>query len=97
MDRLPDIPCIRVDVTAHNFNAWQAKLETANQTEHFQQQINRDATSLLNRLTECARVACEHCLNNTTGEQLDKATANSLLVLAAFAGDMASILDRTDE
>ena len=97
LDRLADIPCKKVDVTAYQFEAWMGKVEAANQTEHFQQMINQGAAALLNRLTECARVTCDHCLNNTPGNQLDHASVNSLLVLAAFAGDMAGILGRTED
>jgi len=97
LDRLADIACNKVDVTAYQFEAWAARVEAANQTEHFQQMINQGANTLLARLTECAKVACDHCLNNTPGSQLDHASVNSLLVLAAFAGDMASILDRMDD
>jgi hypothetical protein len=97
MDRLADIPCNRVDVTAYYFNAWLGKVEAAGQTSHFQQQINRDAAALLDRLTECVKVTCDTCLKNAPGNKLDKASVNTLLVLAAFAGDMARILDRMDE
>jgi hypothetical protein len=97
MDRLADIPCNRVDVTAYYFNAWVAKVEAAGQTSHFQQQINRDAAALLDRLTECVKVTCDTCLKNAPGNKLDNASVNTLLVLAAFAGDMARILDRMDE
>jgi hypothetical protein len=97
MDRLSDIPCNRVDVTAYYFNAWRGKVEAAGQTSHFQQQINRDAAALLDRLTECVKVACDTCVNNKPGNTLEKGAVNTLLVLAAFAGDMARVLDRMDE
>ena len=40
---------------------------------------------------------CKSCLNNTSGNALDLASTNHLLVLAAFAGDNASLLDDTDQ
>jgi hypothetical protein len=97
LDRLPDLSCDKVASAAYNLNAWKAMVETANQTANFEQQINQDATTLLNRLTKCAKVTCANCLNNTTGKKLDKAAVNKLLVLASFAGDMATILGRMDE
>jgi hypothetical protein len=86
-----------VDVAAYQFSAWQAKVQMTNQGDFYQAQIAQDATGLLSRLTECARVTCESCLNNTSGTALDSASINHLLVLAAFAGDNASLLDNTDE
>lgn len=97
LDRLPGIACNRVDVVAYQFNGWRAKVDAANQTELFQKQINQDARTLLNRLTECAKVTCESCLNNQPGNKLEKASADTLAVLAAFAGDMASVLDEMDQ
>jgi hypothetical protein len=97
LDRLPDIPCEKVGSVAWNFNDWKAKVDTAQESAFFEQKINQDATTLLNRLTKCAKIKCDACLNNTPGKKLDKATANSLIILAAFAGDMAGILGRMDE
>ncbi len=97
MDRLSDIPCNRVDVTAYNFNAWRAKVETARETSTFENQINRDASALLTRLTKCVKASCDACMNNKPGNTLEKGSVNSLLVLAAFAGDMAGILGKMDE
>jgi hypothetical protein len=97
MSNLANVPCNRVDVAAYQFNAWQAKVQMTNQGDFYQEQITKDATNLLTRLTECARVACDSCLNNTSGTKLDSASINHLLVLAAFAGDTASLLGNTDE
>lgn len=97
LSNLADVPCNRVDVAAYQFNAWQAKVQMTNQGDFYQTQIQKDATSLLARLTECARITCDSCVNNTSGNALDSASANHLLVLAAFAGDMASLLGNTDE
>jgi hypothetical protein len=97
LDRLPGIACNRVDVVAYNFNAWRAKVDAANQTELFQKQINQDATTLLSRLTDCAKVTCESCLGNQPGNKLDKAAADTLTVLAAFASDMAGVMDDMDQ
>ncbi len=97
MDRLAEIPCNRVDVTAYYFNAWLGKVEAAGQSSHFDQQIKKSAEALLDRLTECVKVTCDTCLTNAPGNKLDKGSVNTLLVLAAFAGDMARILDRMDE
>jgi hypothetical protein len=97
LSNLADVPCNRVDVAAYQFNAWQAKVDMTSQTDFYQEQITKDATNLLTRLTECARVACDSCINNTSGAKLDSASINHLLVLAAFAGDMASLLGNTDE
>lgn len=94
---LADVPCNRVDMAAYQFNAWQAKVQSTNQADFYQTQITKDATGLLARLTECARITCDNCINNTSGNPLDSASANHLLVLAAFAGDMASLLGNTDE
>ena len=84
-------------MAAYQFSAWQAKVQMTNQGDFYQAQIAQDATGLLSRLTECARVTCESCLNNTSGNALDLASTNHLLVLAGFAGDNASLLDNTDE
>jgi hypothetical protein len=97
LDNLADIPCNKVDVAAYQFEAWMGKVSTTNQTDHYQDRINQDAASLLARLTACAKVTCESCVNNTTGSPLDKAKVNSLFVLAAFAGDMASILGDSEQ
>jgi hypothetical protein len=94
---LANVQCNRVDAAAYQFNVWQAKVLATNQSDFYQAQITNDATSLLARLTECAKVTCMSCLNNTSGNKLDSASINHLLVLAAFAGDMASVLDNTDE
>jgi hypothetical protein len=94
---LANVQCNRVDVAAYQFNAWQAKVVATNQSDFYQEQITKDATSLLARLTECAKTTCMSCLNNTSGGALDSASINHLLVLAAFAGDMASVLNNTDE
>ena len=94
---LANVACNQVDVAAYQFNAWQGKVTMANQTDFYQAQITTDATGLLAKLTECAKVTCESCVNNTSGSALDSASINHLLVLAAFAGDMASVLGNTDE
>ncbi len=94
---LANVPCNQVDVAAYQFNAWQAKVQMTNQGDFYQGQITQDGTNLLARLTACARVACDSCVNNTSGKALDNASANQLLVLAAFAGDIASLLGNTDE
>ena len=97
LSNLANVPCNQVDVAAYQFNAWQAKVQMTNQGDFYQTQIQKDASSLLARLTECARITCDSCLNNTSGNALDSASANHLLVLAAFAGDLASLLGNTDE
>jgi hypothetical protein len=97
LDNLADIPCNKVDVAAYQFEAWMSKVSTANQTDHYQSRINQDAASLLARLTACARVTCESCVNNTTGAKLNQAAVNTLFVQAAFAGDMASILGDSEQ
>ncbi|MHC1740371.1 MAG: hypothetical protein AB9897_04595 [Anaerolineaceae bacterium] len=97
MSDLSNVKCNRVDVAAYQFNAWQAKVQATNQGDFYQEQITKDATSLLARLTECAQTTCMSCLNNTSGSALDSASINHLLVLSAFAGDMASLLDNTEE
>jgi len=97
LSNLSKVPCNQVDVAAYQFNAWQAKVQMTNQGDFYQAQITKDATGLLARLTACARVTCDSCLNNTSGNALDSASANHLLVLAAFAGDLASLLGNTDE
>jgi hypothetical protein len=97
LSNLADVPCNRVDVATYQFNAWQDKVVNAEMSDFYQAQITRDATSLLARLTECAKVTCDTCINNQPGSKLDGASVNHLLVLAAFAGDMASLLGRLDE
>jgi hypothetical protein len=97
LSNLANVPCNQVDVAAYQFNAWQAKVQLTNQVDFFQAQITNDGNNLLARLTACAKVACDSCVNNTSGKPLDHASANHLLVLAAFAGDMASLLGNTDE
>ncbi len=82
---------------AYTFNDWRAKVDTAKESAFFEQKINQDATTMLNRLTKCIKADCETCVNNTPGKKLSKATANSIVILAAFAGDMAGILGRMDE
>jgi hypothetical protein len=94
---LANVQCNRVDVAAYQFATWQGKVEATNQSDFYQAQITADANNLLARLTECAKVTCMSCLNNTSGNVLDNASINHLLVLSAFAGDMASLLDKKDE
>jgi len=94
---LAKVPCNQVDVAAYQFNAWQAKVQMTNQADFYQAQVTKDANALLARLTACAKVACDTCLNSTSGNAPDVASVNHLLVLAAFAGDMASLLGNTDE
>jgi hypothetical protein len=97
LSNLANVACNQVDVAAYQFNAWQAKVQMANQADFYQTQIQTDAASLLTRLTDCARITCESCVNKTSGNALSSASANHLLVLAAFAGDLASLLGNTDE
>jgi hypothetical protein len=97
LSNLANVPCNQVDVAAYQFNAWQAKVQMTNQGDFYQEQITKDGTDLLARLTACARVTCDSCVNNTNGKALDTTSANHLLVLAAFAGDIASLLGNTDE
>jgi hypothetical protein len=97
MDRLPSIPCNKVASVAWNFNDWRAKVDAAQESAFFEEKVNQDATTLLNRLTKCIKTDCETCLSNKPGKKLNKATANSIVILAAFAGDMAGILGRMDE
>ncbi len=98
---LEKLECNRVDEAAYQFIGWRSKAEKAqDMTENydiFMTQITDDATNLLARLTECAKVTCLSCVNNTSGSKLDSASINQLLVHAAFAGDLSKILDDYDQ
>lgn len=94
---LANVQCNRVDVATYQFNAWRSKVRMANQDDFYAAQIKKDAESLLARLTECAKVTCMSCINNTNGNKPDSASINQLLVLAAFAGDMAKVVDDYDQ
>jgi hypothetical protein len=96
LSNLANVQCNQVNVAAYEFNNWQANVQATNQGDFYQAQIEKDATSLLARLTDCAKATCISCTNNTKGSALDSSSINQLLVLAAFAGDLASLLGDTD-
>ena len=85
LDSLATTKCEQVSVAAYRFNEWQSKVDRANQTEYFQQQITSDANALHTRFNECAKDLCPVCMGSQSGSKPDMARLNSMITLATFA------------
>jgi hypothetical protein len=92
MTSLAGTRCEQVSNTAYQLNAWVSKVSLGGQTDHFQSQIQADQRQMYDRLMECIQEDCTTCLNPPDGVTPDRRQVSSMIVMIAFASDMASAL-----
>ena len=97
MGRLESTDCNQVSTVAYTFNSWVSRVNKANQTEFFRNQIKQGQQALLDKLTDCLGERCSLCLGENGGAAPDKKEVSSMLVMISYASDLSSALNLGDE
>ena len=97
IENLEKTSCKKVSTVVQEYDGWVSKVEKAEMTEAFKNQIERDRFAMYDRLIDCIRPTCETCLNPQAGVKPNKDEVNSMIVMIEFARDLASALRLGDE
>jgi hypothetical protein len=97
IENLEKTSCKKVSTVVQEYDRWVSKVEKAEMTEAFKNQIERDRFAMLDRLIDCIRPTCETCLNPQAGVKPDQKQVGSMLVMIEFARELTSALQLGDE
>ena len=97
IENLEKTSCKRVSTVVQEYNDWVSKVEKAEKTEAFKNQIERDRFAMLDRLIDCIRPTCETCLNPQTGVKPNKTNVDRTLIMIEFARELSISLQLGDE
>jgi hypothetical protein len=97
IENLEKTSCKKVSTVVQEYDNWVSKVEKANLTEAFKNQIERDRFAMYDRLIDCIRPTCETCLNPQAGVKPNKQNVDRMLILITFARDLSISLQLGDE